>query len=121
MEAIIGRVLLGLLFIAGAVQKSADPVPVVALLQGMGWRGWLIWPALAFNAVAGLMLVAGYCIRPVARSLAAYCVVTSAFHFLPHDGWQMSIFIKNWAIAGGLLVLSSCSRPVENPPTQPLC
>jgi putative oxidoreductase len=29
-------------------------------------------------------------------------MVTSVFHFLPEDGWQMSIFVKNPAIGGGV-------------------
>jgi putative oxidoreductase len=33
--------------------------------------------------------------------------MTSWFHLLPDDPWQMSIFVKNRAIAGGLLVLAS--------------
>ena len=53
------------------------------------------------------MLIAGLWTRPVAASLAAYCMVTSLFHFLPDDPWQMSIFVKNWAIAGGCLVLAA--------------
>ena len=46
----------------------------------------------------------------VALSLAAYCAVTSVFHFIPGDPWQMSIFVKNWAIAGGCLALAVAVR-----------
>jgi putative oxidoreductase len=41
---------------------------------------------------------------------AAYCAATSLFHLQPQDGWQMSIFVKNWAIAGGLLSLAAAHR-----------
>ena len=77
------------------------------LLAGMGLPQWLVWPALAYNAAAGIALIAGVWTRPVAASLAAYCAVTSIFHFLPDDPWQMTIFVKNWAIAGGCLVLAA--------------
>ena len=108
-EAAIGRVLLAILFLAGAAQKTMDPEPVKALLGHAGFPVWLVWPALFYNGVAGLMLLLGFWTRPVALSLALYCVATSAFHFIPADDWQMSIFIKNWAIAGGLLVLAAHS------------
>jgi|GEM_PF-2096845 len=36
---------------------------------------------------------------------AGYRMVTGVFHFLPEDGWQMSIFVKNPAIGGGSQVL----------------
>ncbi|SDZ38925.1 putative oxidoreductase [Jannaschia faecimaris] len=105
--ALIGaRVLIGLLFAAGAVQKALDPDPAAALLQGFGLPGFLIWPALLYNAGAALALFAGWRVAPVALSLAAYCAVTSIFHLIPDDPWQMSIFVKNWAIAGGCLALA---------------
>lgn len=43
---------------------------------------------------------------PVALALAAYCAITSLFHFIPADPWQMTIFVKNWAIAGGCLAMA---------------
>lgn len=40
--------------------------------------------------------------------LAAYCLATSVFHWpLRADPWQVSIMVKNWAIAGGLLILAA--------------
>ncbi len=106
----VGRTLLAVLFLAGAVQKALGPEQGMALLGNLGLPGWLIWPALLFNAVAGLALLLGYATRWVALALSVYCMVTSIFHFQPEDGWQMSIFVKNWAIAGGLLVLSDYAR-----------
>ncbi|MBC7676850.1 MAG: DoxX family protein [Rhodoferax sp.] len=103
----IGRCLIAVLFLGGAVQKGTDPSAVKSLLAGMGWPIWLIWPAMAFNLIAGLALIFGIAIRPVAIGLALYCGVTSIFHYLPNDPWQMTIFVKNWAIAGGCLVLAA--------------
>ncbi|MCG6901778.1 MAG: DoxX family membrane protein [Rhodobacter sp.] len=103
----LGRVLIAVLFLAGAVQKAVNPEAAIALLAGWGLPGALIWPALVFNAGAGLALVAGVWLRPVAVLLAGYCGLTSFFHLVPDDPWQMSIFVKNWAIAGGCLVLAA--------------
>ena len=102
-----GRVLLAQLFVAGTVQKLVSPGQVEALLAGRGWPEALVWPALAFNAAVAVALLAGWHLRAVALAAAAYCAVTSIFHFIPEDGWQMSIFVKNWAIAGGLLCLAA--------------
>lgn len=103
----IGRGLIAVLFLAGTLQKFVDPGAAEGLLAGRGLPEWLVWPAAAFNALGAICLLAGITLRPVALTLAAYCAVTSVFHFVPGDGWQMSIFIKNWAIAGGLLILAS--------------
>ena len=107
---LIGRGLLAALFAAGAVQKAVDPAMVQGLLRGVGLPGWLVWPALAFNAGLALGLVFGPRVQLWAFAAAGYCMVTSLFHFNPADGWQMSIFVKNWAIAGGLLVLAARDR-----------
>jgi putative oxidoreductase len=106
-----GRCLLAALFAAGAAQKLADPAQVQGLLAGMGWPEALVWPAALLNALGAAALVAGWQLRWVALGLAAYCGVTSVFHFLPGDGWQMSIFVKNWAITGGLLCLAARAGP----------
>lgn len=107
MAVLVGRILIALLFLGGALQKAGDPAPVMGLLAGVGLPEWLVWPALAFNALAGVALVLGVYVRPVAALLAGYCAVTSVFHLLPDDPWQMTIFVKNWAIAGGCLVLAA--------------
>ncbi|WP_241962894.1 DoxX family protein [Thalassorhabdomicrobium marinisediminis] len=103
----VGRLLLAVLFLGGALQKAVDPAPAMGLLADRGWPSVLIWPALAFNGAVGLGLVLGWQVRAVSLAAALYCAVTSLFHFLPDDPWQMSIFVKNWAIAGGLLVLGA--------------
>lgn len=103
-----GRVLIALLFLAGAAQKIADPGPVRAMLGTVGLPGVLVWPLAAFNAAAAVGLVAGPRVRAWAGVLAAYCIATSWFHWqLRADPWQVSIVIKNWAVAGGLLVLAA--------------
>ncbi|SPJ26220.1 DoxX family protein [Palleronia abyssalis] len=104
---ISGRVLLAAFFLAGTAQKIADPAQVEGLLADRGLPTGLIWPAAVFTCLAGIALVVGWRLRLVALSVALYCAVTSVFHFIPSDGWQMSIFVKNWAITGGLLCLAA--------------
>lgn len=102
----LGRLLIAVLFLGGALQKTLDPAPASQLLLDFGLPAGLVWPALAFNALAGIALVLGVQVRLVALLAAGYCGFTSIFHYLPDDAWQMTIFVKNWAIAGGCLVLS---------------
>ena len=110
------RWLIAALFLGGAVQKALSPGDAQALLAMRGLPEVLVWPALAYNAAAGLALVLGFALRPVALSLAAYCAVTSVFHLQPDDPWQMSIFVKNWAIAGGCLALAVAVRTDKETP-----
>ncbi|MGL4234704.1 DoxX family protein [Tabrizicola sp.] len=105
IAALVGRLLIAALFLLAALHKAWVPMAVEVVLAVRGWPTWLVWPALVFNLLAALSLILGIQVRPMALMLAAYCGITSLFHFIPSDAWQMSIFIKNWAIAGGCLVL----------------
>ncbi|NNU80496.1 DoxX family membrane protein [Halovulum dunhuangense] len=108
---LVGRILIAALFLGGAAQKLSDPDPVRLLLAGWGLPGLLVWPAAALNAGLAAMLVIARDPKPWALLGAAYCGITSFFHLIPEDPWQMTIFVKNWAIAGGLMVLASRPAP----------
>ena len=111
-----GRWLIALLFAAGAAQKALDPGPAGLLLAGLGLPRWLEWPALAYDAAVAVALVGGWRVAPVALSAAAYCAATSVFHLVPDDPWQISIFVKNWAIAGGCLSLAVAAAGRDRAP-----
>lgn len=105
---LMGRVLIAILFLGGAAQKIMDPAPAAEMIRSIGLPGALIWPVAAFNLVAGICLVFGPGVRAWALALAFYCLFTSWFHWrLGADPWQLTIMVKNWAIAGGLLVLAA--------------
>ncbi|MEM7471098.1 MAG: DoxX family membrane protein [Pseudomonadota bacterium] len=108
--ALIGRALLALLLLLGGFQKLGDASPVMTLLTDRGLPEGLIWPALAFNLIAGAALLAGVFTRPFALLAAAYCAATSIFHYISDDPWQMTIFVKNWSLAGGFLMLAAHGR-----------
>jgi putative oxidoreductase len=103
-----GRILIALLFLGGAAQKLGDPAPVSAMIASIGLPTWLVWPTAAFNLIAALGLIFGPGVRIWALILAAYCILTSYFHFqLRADPWQITLMVKNWSIAGGLLILAA--------------
>lgn len=103
-----GRLLIALLFLGGFVQKIGDPGPVAAMIGSLGLPGWFVWPVALFNLLAAICLVLGPKVRTWALLLAAYCIFTSWFHWqLRADPWQVTIVVKNWAIAGGLLILAA--------------
>ena len=103
---LVSRFLIAVLFLGGAVQKIASPPEAMALLTALNLPAAFVWPALVLKVPAGLMLLMGLKVRYVALMLAAYCGATSIFHWIPQDPWQMSIFVKSWAIAGGCLALA---------------
>lgn len=104
----VGRFLLALLFLGGAAQKFMNPEPVQEMLEWIHLPASLVWLAAAFNLFAGISLIANKGVFPVSIALAIYCLITSLFHGVMFDDpWQVSIMVKNWAIAGGLLILAA--------------
>lgn len=105
--ALLGRLLLASLMLAGTFQKLFDPTGAGELLSLAGLPLWLLWPAGFFTTIAGLGIALGLYTRPLAILAAGYCIVTSYFHYLIGDPWQMTIVFKNWTIAGGYLMLAA--------------
>jgi uncharacterized membrane protein YphA (DoxX/SURF4 family) len=70
--------------------------------------GLLVWPTVIFEIAAGLLILVGYKTRIVAAALAAYCLLTAAiFHSGISDQNQLINLLKNVAMAGGFMLLSS--------------
>ena len=70
----------------------------------------LFYPSIAFELIFPLLLIAGYKTKIVASLLALFVfAVTLIFHthHIMGDGMQLTIFLKNIAIIGGLLVIIS--------------
>jgi putative oxidoreductase len=106
----VGRVLIGLPFAMSGLGKLAAYGATTTTIAAVG----LPFPPLAFAvAVAvelggGLLLIAGYRVRPVALALAAFSLATAAsFHSNFADQNQMIHFLKNVMIAGGLLQIGA--------------
>jgi putative oxidoreductase len=105
-----GRVLLASIFLLSGVGKIAAPEATQGYIASVG----LPFPMLAYLvAVAaevggGLCLAVGYRARLVSVLLAAFTVVTAVvFHRDLDDQNQMIHFLKNIAIAGGLLQVAA--------------
>jgi putative oxidoreductase len=107
---LIGRVLIGLPFVMSGFGKLVAYGKTTAMISAVG----LPFPPLAYAlAVAlefggGLLLIAGYQVRPVALAQAVFCVVAGlAFHSNFADQNQMIHFLKNLVMAGGLLQIAA--------------
>jgi len=104
--ALIGRVLLSVIFILSGFSKLAAPAMMIGYIGSVGLPLPQVALALAIivEVGGGLALIAGYRTRTVAAVLAAFSVVTAlAFHNALADQNQFIHFFKNIAMAGGLL------------------
>jgi putative oxidoreductase len=104
--AAAGRVFLAALFLISGLSKLAAFEPTTAYIASAG----LPFPVLAYFATlvieigGGLMLIAGFQARFVAATLALFTIAAAVFfHNDFADQNQAIHFLKNIAIAGGLL------------------
>ena len=106
----MGRLLIGLPFAMSGLGKLAAYGKTTAMIAAAG----LPVPPLAYAvAVAlelggGVLLVAGYKVRPIAAALAVFCIAAGvSFHSNFADQNQMIHFLKNVMMAGGLLQIAA--------------
>ncbi|WEN14237.1 DoxX family protein [Rhodanobacter sp. AS-Z3] len=104
------RMLLASLFLISGFGKLAAPAATKAYILSAGLPlpdvAYLI--AVLMEVGLGLALLVGYRTRLVAALMAAFTVATAfAFHAHFADPNQMTHFLKNIAISGGLLQVAA--------------
>ena len=101
-----GRLPIGTIFLASGLSKLAAPGATLSYIHSAGLPLPQVALAVAVMVEVGgsLLLIAGYRARLVALVLALFSVATAlAFHTAFADQNQMIHFLKNLAMAGGLL------------------
>ena len=101
------RVLLAQIFLVSGFGKlGAGYAGTQAYMEAMGIPGMLLPLVIALEIGGGLALVAGFLTRWAGLALAGFTVVSAVlFHANFGDQMQTIMFMKNLAMAGGLLLL----------------
>ena len=113
--ALVGRLLLALLFLPAGIAKLTGFAGTVGYISSVGLPMPQVAAALALTVeiVGGLALLAGFGTRLAALALALFTLVAS---LLFHNYWalpanqqfmQQLLFFKNIAVVGGLLTLAA--------------
>ena len=104
--SLAGRVMIALIFVLSGLSKISAIEGTQGYMEAMGVPGILIYPVILFEVGAGLAIIAGFQTRIVALLLAGFTLFTAfIFHNQLGDQMQFIMFMKNVAIAGGLLFL----------------
>jgi len=104
--ALLGRLFLSAIFLHEAWSKAAGYSMTIAYMQAFGVPGQLLPLAIGFELVCGLLILLGYQTRFASLMLAGFCVATAVlFHTRFGDRNQLLHFEKDFAIAGGFLLL----------------
>jgi putative oxidoreductase len=103
-----GRCMLALIFILAGIGKIQDPAGTAGYMQSMGVPAILLWPTIALEVFGGLAVALGFKTELAALALAIFSLVAAfIFHKNFGDQMQMIMFLKDIAIAGGLLLLAA--------------
>jgi len=103
-----GRVLLAHIFLLAGINKITGYSGTQVYMEAMGIPGMLLPLVILLEIGGALALIAGWQTRLAAYALALFSIVTALiFHSNLGDQMQMILFMKNWAMAGGLLVLAA--------------
>jgi putative oxidoreductase len=108
LTLLAARVLLALIFVAAGASKITDYAGTQAYMQSVGVPGVLLPLVIALELGGGLAVIFGLWTGPLSWLLAGFTLVAAAlFHHNFSDPMQMILFMKNLAIAGGLMGLAA--------------
>lgn len=106
LASLVGRILLSLIFVKSGLEKLSDYEGTVGYMQAFGVPAILLPLVILAELGGGLAILFGLLSRWAALALAFFCVVAAAiFHSNFGDQMQAIMFLKNLAMAGGLLLL----------------
>ena len=113
LAAPAGRTLLAVIFIMAGFSKITGYAGTAGYMEMMGVPGWLLPLVIVTELGGGIALLLGWQTRIVAFLLAGFSLLSGLiFHLFPSFGLEamaaegeMINFMKNLAIAGGLLMV----------------
>jgi putative oxidoreductase len=101
------RLLASTIFIGAGLSKlGAGYAGTQAYMASAGVPGALLPFVIALEIGGGLALILGFQTRLVAFVLAGFCIVTGMLFHSGADQMQQIMFMKNLAMAGGLLAFT---------------
>ena len=106
-SSVIARILLAHIFLLAGISKITAYAGTQGYMESVGVPGMLLPLVILLEAGGGLALILGWQTRYIAYALAGFTVIAAIiFHNNLGDQMQMIMFMKNFAIAGGLLLLA---------------
>ena len=106
LSTFAGRILMAQIFLLAGISKISAYEGTQGYMESVGVPGMLLPLVIALEIGGGLALIIGWKARWAAAALAGFSIVSALiFHSNFADQMQMIMFMKNFAIAGGLMFL----------------
>ena len=106
ISILLGRVFLSLMFIVSGFNKITDYAGTQGYMESMGVPALMLPLVIILELLGGIAILIGFKTRIVALLFIGFNVISALlFHSDFDDQTQMTMFMKNIAIAGGFLLL----------------
>ncbi|WP_025646801.1 MULTISPECIES: DoxX family protein [unclassified Psychrobacter] len=106
ISMLLGRVFLSLMFIVSGFNKITDYAGTQGYMESMGVPALMLPLVIILELLGGIAILIGFKTRIVALLFIGFNVISALlFHSDFGDQTQMTMFMKNIAIAGGFLLL----------------
>ena len=103
---IFGRIFLSAVFLIAGVNKIFNYEGTTAYMESFGIPGFLYIPAIILEILFPLLIVIGYQTKISALIMAIFSVsLAIIFHTDFSNQMQVMSFLKNFAIAGGFIII----------------
>ena len=103
---VIGRIFLSALFLFNGIAKIFDYEGTIEYMENFEVPGYLISPAIIIEILFPILLIIGYKTRMSAIVLASFTILLAViFHTDFSSQVQLTQFLKNFAIAGGFIII----------------
>ncbi|MGV6827533.1 MAG: DoxX family protein [bacterium] len=108
LNLLLGRILISAIFILAGFNKIGGYEGTAAYMDSMGVPGMLLPLVILLELGGGLAILAGWKTRIISYLLAGFCILAAViFHPNISEKMEFILFMKNFAIAGGFLILAS--------------
>ena len=103
---VIGRIFLSALFLFNGIAKIFDYEGTIEYMENFSVPGYLITHAIIIEILFPILLIIGYKNRLSAIVLASFTILLAViFHTDFSSQIQLTQFLKNFAIAGGFIII----------------
>ena len=102
----IGRIFLSLIFLLAGIGKIFNYEGTIDYMESFSVHGYLLIPAIIVEIIFPLLVIIGYKTKLSAIILSLFAMLLAIiFHADFSDQMQLMSFFKNFAIAGGFLII----------------
>ena len=103
---VLGRIFLSTIFLIEGINKILNYESTIEYMENFNVPEYLAIPAIIVEILFPLLLVVGYQTKISALVLAMFTLATALiFHTDFTNQMQLTSFLKNFAIAGGFLII----------------